>query len=247
MSDNKFSRRDMLRGSGALAAGALVGGWGAMGSAIARGAERGAASAPSNRRRSIRVAHLTDVHVQPELAGGEGMAVCLHHAQGLADKPDLILNGGDAIMDSAATPADRVTTLWKLWSDTMKRECSPPVESVLGNHDIFGWNQKECHTTGAEATFGKAWALETLGIAKPYHSFDKNGWHFVGLDSVQSAGGDGNDKKSIYEGRLDDAQFEWLSNNLQTVDPKTPICVWSHIPIFSAAAFLDGENDKATS
>src|SRR5689334_14490313 len=100
MNDNKFSRRDMLRGGGVLAAGALVGGWGTLGGAIGNAAETGAASTPSNRKRSIRLAHLTDVHVQPELAAGEGMIACLHHVQELKDKPDLILNGGDAIMDS---------------------------------------------------------------------------------------------------------------------------------------------------
>jgi 3',5'-cyclic-AMP phosphodiesterase len=245
MSENQFSRRDMLRGGGALAAGALVGSFRALGGAIARGAEVGAASVPANRKRSIRLAHLTDVHVQPELGAGEGMIACLHHVQELKDKPDLILNGGDAIMDSAATRAGRVSTLWKLWTDTLKNDCSLPVESVLGNHDIFGWNKKNSHTTGEEANYGKAWGLESLGLAKPYHSFDKSGWHFIGLDSVQPTGADGTDKKSIYEGRLDPEQFEWLAADLKNVDAKMPVCVWSHIPIFSAAVFLDGDTERA--
>src|SRR5690606_10418224 len=49
---------------------------------------------PAGPKRLLRLAHLTDVHVQPELNAERGMAACLHHAQSLADPPQLILTGG---------------------------------------------------------------------------------------------------------------------------------------------------------
>jgi 3',5'-cyclic-AMP phosphodiesterase len=120
------------------------------------------------------------------------------------------------------------------------------MESVLGNHDIFGWNKKKSGAKGDDAKYGKAWALETLGLSKPYHSFDKNGWHFVALDSVQPTGADGSEEgKDIYLGKIDDEQFEWLVADLQNVGGKLPVCVLSHIPIFSAAAFLSREEKNA--
>ncbi|MCA9285344.1 MAG: hypothetical protein KDA22_09030 [Phycisphaerales bacterium] len=43
--------------------------------------------------RSLRLAHLTDVHVQPERAAGDGMAACLDHLMMRPDRPELILRG----------------------------------------------------------------------------------------------------------------------------------------------------------
>jgi len=60
------------------------------------------------RQRSICIAHLTDVHVQPEQSAPEGMAKALRHAQSSSDKPEIIFNGGDAIMD--ALGADKART-----------------------------------------------------------------------------------------------------------------------------------------
>src|SRR5687767_1706779 len=72
---------------------------------------RTAAAAPAapagQRRRALRVAHLTDVHVQPERGADKGLAACLHHVQAQPDKPDLILTGGDHIMDAMAKDKSR--------------------------------------------------------------------------------------------------------------------------------------------
>ncbi|HMN40496.1 MAG TPA: hypothetical protein PKE29_06585 [Phycisphaerales bacterium] len=39
------------------------------------------------------------------------VAQCLHHLRSLADKPELVLTGGDLIMDSFAQDAARTRTL----------------------------------------------------------------------------------------------------------------------------------------
>lgn len=71
-----------------------------------------------------------------------------------------------------------------------------------------------------------------LGLAKPYRSFDRGGWHFIVLDSV-SPQGDG------YVGKLDDEQMEWLRADLARVPATTPVLVLSHIPIFTASVLHD--------
>lgn len=41
------------------------------------------------RQRALRIAHLTDIHVQPEMNAAAGMARALQHAQNLPDKPGI--------------------------------------------------------------------------------------------------------------------------------------------------------------
>ncbi|MBI5865442.1 MAG: metallophosphoesterase [Planctomycetes bacterium] len=191
-------------------------------------------SRPANRKRAIRVAHLTDMHVQPELKADQGLAACLRHVQAQSDKPELILTGGDTVMDSFEAEEARTRLQWDLWKKVIKGECSLPIESCLGNHDVWGWNKKKSGTTGEEVLYGKKWALDQFGVARSYRNFDRAGWHFVILDSIQPRGGG-------YTARLDDEQFDWLSADLRATNRDTPVLILSHIPILSVAA-LAGDN-----
>jgi 3',5'-cyclic AMP phosphodiesterase CpdA len=184
-------------------------------------------------KRVLRLAHLTDLHIQPELAAAKGVAACLHHMQSLADKPELVLTGGDTIFDCMAADAARTRLQWDLWQSVIKAECSLPIESCLGNHDVFGWDKRASKTSGSEPEWGKRWACDIFGIEKPYRSFDRAGWHFVVLDSTFP-----NDKNH-YEARIDDAQWDWFCSDLAAVPPTTPVLVLSHIPILSASALFD--------
>jgi 3',5'-cyclic AMP phosphodiesterase CpdA len=188
------------------------------------------------RRRVLRVAQLTDVHIQPERRAGEGLAACLHHVQDHA-RPDLILGTGDAIMDSMAGEEGRVKTQWDVWQRVWKSECSLPVEHAIGNHDVWGIHRASSKTTGKEPLFGKKWVMSINGWDKPYRSFDRAGWHFIALDGVTV-------KDDGYIGQLDEEQFAWLADDLARVEASRPVLVFSHIPLLSAAAFLDGEAEK---
>lgn len=190
----------------------------------------------SARRRVLRAAHLTDIHVGPNHGAPAGMASALRHAQALAEPPDILLFGGDCIGDALETPRERVLEQWRLWHRILKEDLRVPSFACLGNHDIYGWKQRGQVGIGHDPMFGKPYALEQLGLASAFHSFDRGGWHFVVLDSMQpSAGNQG------YVARLDDAQFAWLERDLATTPAAVPVCVLSHIPILSAAAFLDGQ------
>ncbi|MBX3358433.1 MAG: metallophosphoesterase [Phycisphaeraceae bacterium] len=228
------TRRDVLKGAGLLTAALALGGP----SSVLAAARRLAAppAGGPGRSRVLRVAHLTDFHVQPERHGAEGMAACLRHVAALNDRPDLILTGGDLVMDVFEQPFDRSKMLWDLFTGTLRDGAPCPVEHCLGNHDIWGWNKAKSGTNGTEATWGKAWAMQTLGLARPYRSFDKAGWHFVILDSVQSDGGTG------YVARLDEAQMDWLQRDLAAVPATTPVLVLSHVPILAACMLFDSRN-----
>jgi 3',5'-cyclic-AMP phosphodiesterase len=219
------SRRNLLRAG-------VVG-------AMALGAEVLATPTPSLKG-GLRVAHLTDIHVQPERGGGRGMAACLRHVRELARPVDLILNTGDSIYDSYRRTEERTKLLWDLWHKMLKDECALPLVNCIGNHDIWGWDKKRSKTTGEEGRWGKKWAMEALGLERPYYSLDRGGWHLVVLDSVVPF-----DEKT-YRARLDDEQFAWLERDLAATDPKRPVMVASHIPIMSPAAILNSSAESAT-
>ncbi len=228
---DKVSRRDFIRtGIGAAALGMV--GFDA-GVSFAEPTMTPAAQ-KAIRKRALRIAHLTDVHIQPEREAAKGFAACLHHVQSLKDRPDLILNGGDAIMDAFAVGRDRTKQQWDLWHNVIRTDCSLPVESCIGNHDVWGWNKTKSECTGAEDRYGKKWALEAMKLPERYRSFDRAGWHFIVLDSVFPSG-------EGYVGKLDEPQYEWLVDNLKKTPSDTPILILSHIPILSACVFYDGE------
>lgn len=221
-----LSRRNFLFGAGAAALSMAA-------PASARKKENPAPSSLS-RKRTLRIAHLTDIHVQPEQGAPQGMARALRHAQSLAIKPDVIFNGGDSIMDAFGADKARTKTQWQIWQSVLRDECSLPVEHCIGNHDVWGWGLKE--GADPDQLYGKQWALEEFGLASRYRSFERGGWHFIVLDSTHPAPGG-------YIGKLDEAQFEWLEEDLQKTPGATPVCVLSHIPIACFCCFFDGENE----
>ncbi|NLE58160.1 MAG: metallophosphoesterase [Planctomycetes bacterium] len=223
---HNVSRREVIRIAGAAALG-----FAGTRSVLAQNAN------PS-RKRVLRIAHLTDIHIAPERRAAEGFTACLKHVQSQKDKPDLIFTGGDHIMDSIGANEARTREQWGLYKKVLKAECSLPVESCIGNHDCWGLNRKDSGATGNEPLYGKKWAMDSLGLDREYRSFDRAGWHFIMIDSTFPQG-DG------YTARLDDRQFEWLAEDLRRTDPKKPVLILSHIPILAVCVFFDGDNEKS--
>jgi Icc protein len=223
------SRRDLLRGAGALAAGAALAG---VGLRPAFGDEPGAP-----RRRALRIAHLTDMHIMPDRNAPAGVAACLKHVMAQSDRPGLVLTGGDLIMDGFETERESTRTQWGLFVDVFKHECGVPVEHCLGNHDIWGWNKSRSKATGDEADYGKKWAMDVLGLSSWHRSFDRAGWHFIMLDSI-TQNGEG------YIGRLDDEQFEWLKADLARTPASTPVLIVSHIPLLAACVYVHCRDEE---
>ncbi len=224
----KVSRRRMLAGATALATG---------------GPLSAASVAPASPRRALRIAFITDIHLKPEGPAVEGFTACLRRAQSLKDKPDVFFCGGDAIFDCFAEGKERTKVQWDLWQKMLKAESSLPMECCIGNHDIWGGNRQRSGTTGKEALYGRKWAMDVYGLATPYRSFDRAGWRFIFLDDIflVEQGQSGQAAVSFgYHGRLDEEQFAWLEGELQAVPTETPVCIVSHIPMLSVAAFFCG-------
>jgi 3',5'-cyclic-AMP phosphodiesterase len=197
-------------------------------------------TANPTRKRSLRLAHLTDTHITTDKNGHRGFAATLKQVHQMTDKPELILFGGDNIMDSFAQTRETTAAYWQLWRDTLAEHCTIETKSCIGNHDVWGWAKSKSHAQGDEVLYGKAWAVEALRLTKPYYSFDQAGWHFIVLDSTHPHA----TNREAYEARLDAAQYDWLVADLAATPATTPVLVLSHIPILSASAYLDGENEK---
>jgi 3',5'-cyclic-AMP phosphodiesterase len=230
----QFSRRNMMKISAGCAAGAALGPW----AAIADEAPGREKAKPVQRKKVLRLAHLTDIHVQPERGAEKWLVQCLHHVQQQAEPPELILNGGDTIMDSLGADKTRTAIQWNIWKKVVEKECSIPIENCIGNHDVWGWADNS-GVSPDEPLYGKKSAMEAFGLEERYRSFEKAGWRFIVLDSTHTH------PESSYTARLDEEQFEWLQDELEKVPEGKPILILSHIPILSACAYFDGENEKS--
>lgn len=225
-------RRGFLASSAALLGASALGG-----PVLAQSAATSPARDKPPRPRALRLAHMTDSHIQPERGAAEGMAACLAHMNTLADKPQLLVTGGDLIMDGFEQPRERTALQWDLYTKALRDGCGIPVRHTLGNHDVWGWNQKKSLTTSAETQWGKRWALDALALDKPYSASEHGPWRLVTLDSVFPHRGDG------YIGKLDEEQFAWLDATLADAASKRQhVAIVSHIPILSVTVFdLDAE------
>jgi 3',5'-cyclic AMP phosphodiesterase CpdA len=181
------------------------------------------------RRRALRIAHLTDVHVQPEKRGGEGFAAALRHAQNQSDKPELVVFGGDNVMNvDGESGSARAGVQLDLWHKVRADECGVPHLTAVGNHDV-----RDMHPVD-----GKKWALDAYALSNRYYTHDQAGWRLIFLDSTMPIEGG-------YTAKLDDEQFEWLHATLTSTPASTHICIVSHIPIIAACAYFDGENERS--
>jgi 3',5'-cyclic-AMP phosphodiesterase len=180
------------------------------------------------KEKSIRVAHITDVHVQPFIGAAKGFEKCLHHIQSLKIKPDLILNGGDCIMGAKNANIKQITRQFELFNSIISSENQLPYNACMGNHDVW---------YGADFEGEKRRALDQIGLDIPYYSIDKGTWKIIVLDSVQK-----HTNKKKYTAQIDEQQLEWLKNELQNTPEETHIMIMSHVPILSACVFFDGKN-----
>jgi len=220
---------------------------GAVAAAMPATVARAAPAAGLSRRRIVRIAHLTDVHVQPERGACDGFAAALRHVQSLADPPDVILTGGDAIMDALGADRARAAAQWAEWDAVIRQEVGRPVRHCIGNHDVWGWYPAS-GTTGEEPGWGKAWALDALGMDARYAIEPMDGWWLLTLDSVQPAAGG-------YDCFLDDEQYDWLARTLRDLDAGVavggravrdppapagpePVVVLLHVPILTVTGLI---------
>jgi 3',5'-cyclic AMP phosphodiesterase CpdA len=166
---------------------------------------------------------MTDIHIQPELKADEGLKLALDSVNAL--EPDLIITGGDLIMDALGQSFGRADSLYKLYLETMKGT-SIPVYNTMGNHEIYGIYKARSGASPEHPEYGEKMFETRLG--KSYYSFNHKGWKFFIINSVEDTGRD------RYTGKVDDTQMAWIKEELSKTPNTTPIAISTHIPFITA-------------
>lgn len=181
------------------------------------------------RKRSLRVAHITDVHITNQPNAETCFARVLKEINALSDKPDLIINTGDTVMDENKQTRETVELRWSIWNKIVKAENKIPMVSALGNHDVwYGPDELLDAEYKKDKRYGKQWAIEELKLPNRYYAFEKRDWKFLALDSINGKVG--------YS--LDEEQFVWLEEELANTPNDQPICVFNHVPLLSVCATM---------
>jgi 3',5'-cyclic-AMP phosphodiesterase len=177
-------------------------------------------AAPKSHANDFDFVFFTDCHLEPELSGIEGCVRCF--AQINEAKPEFCIAGGDQVFDVCEQDLTRAHMLFKLYQKTERDNLHGKVYYTIGNHDVIGINQKSPVEPG-DLEYGKRLYQDHFG--KLYYSFDYKGWHFIVLDSI------GIEYYKIFKARFDEAQLDWLKQDLASVGSTRPIVVVTHVPI----------------
>lgn len=207
------SRRRFLQGLGA--GGALL----AAGPALAetawtiRGAERG----------DLRLVFYTDLHTRTEWETPTALMMAAGAIN--AQKPDLVVCGGDVITDGFEATSQQVAPRWDAYMamhDTILGE----HHVVIGNHDLVGVLPEDGSPPAADP---RRDFKERLGVSRTYSAFEALGYHFLLLDSMRVSG-----DKYLYHGWVSFEQREWIKEELSRIPREAPIVVVLHMPLLSA-------------
>lgn len=171
----------------------------------------------------LTVAYYTDVHARVEWGtpGAMMMAAAAINAQ----RPDVVLGGGDCITDGYTSSSATVAPRWEAYL-AMHRAIQPAPEVAIGNHDLVGIAPDDGSAPVADPRVD---FREKLGIERTYRSFDRNGYHFILLDPFQIT-----QDELRYRGEIDAAQLDWLRADLAALDPFTPVVVVCHMPLLTS-------------
>ncbi|GAA3577639.1 metallophosphoesterase family protein [Snuella lapsa] len=179
-----------------------------------------------NRKRLLKIAHITDIHIRPELDAPNRFRQCMREIK--KHKVDFFLNGGDTIFaaDYGDITRERVLEQWEIWNDLKSEFKGYEIHSCLGNHDMW-WAAPD----KSDAMYGKDYVVKNLNIPNRYYSFKKEGWYFLVLDS--------NNKNA---GSLDEEQRVWLENELLNMPKGARVLVMTHYPILGVSTIPYGGN-----
>ena len=168
-------------------------------------------------------AFLTDIHLQPERGADLGFQWAIREVNKL--NPDFVLTGGDMVMDALNQSYGRVDSLYNLYLE-LSEKFKMPVYNTIGNHEVYGWQRRE-EGIEQDPEFGKRMYEQRIGPR--YYSFDHKGWHFIILDAVNL------EERGMYNGKIDEEQMAWITEDLQQLDRQTPIAISVHFPFVTSA------------
>jgi 3',5'-cyclic AMP phosphodiesterase CpdA len=216
MSERIVTRRDFLKTGAALAAASTL-------------PVSMVELAFADSRRNFTFAHISDAHIQ-HIKGTEfvrnwdrGLIRAVAETNLITPEPDFVIFGGDLAQLGTRAELDH--------GAEMLSKLKKKVHCVMGEHDYY-------------LDLGEYWS-ELFG--PQYHSWDHKGVHFVVLNSIltddewtherwptaeqrmlEMAGLDNPNGSPFMVG---EEQRRWLAKDLETIDAKTPVVVFSHSPI----------------
>ncbi|MFH0953742.1 MAG: metallophosphoesterase [Verrucomicrobiota bacterium] len=184
---------------------------------------RAAWAAKGSATGALRLAFFADVHARTEWDTPKALARAAAAIN--AQKPDLVIGGGDCITEGFESSAATVEPRWQVYLD-MHKAIEAPIYPAIGNHDLVAVRPKDGTPPSADP---RAIFREKLGVDRTYRSFDAAGYHFILLDSIQIT----NDKFE-YHGLIGPEQMEWLKEDLAGFPASVPTVVVSHMPFLTA-------------
>ena len=159
----------------------------------------------------VRFVQISDSHIGFNKPANPDVTATLREAtariKASSEAPSFVLHTGDLTHLSKPQEFD---TLQQVLS-----ELSLPVFYVPGEHDVIGDDGKQYLDRFGRGTSGAGW-----------HSFDKDGVHFMGLVNVL-------DLKAGGLGSLGRDQLAWIERDIKHLKSSTPIVVFAHIPLWS--------------
>jgi 3',5'-cyclic AMP phosphodiesterase CpdA len=208
---NGMTRRDFL---GMMAAG---------GTLLASGCpQRVGWAAQGSEKGSVRLVFYTDVHARTEWDTPVAMAQAADAIN--AQKPDLVIAGGDLITEGFQSSAATVAPRWDAYMK-MHHSIRWDLYPVIGNHDLVAAIPEDGTPPAKDP---RAIYRAKFGLDRTYYAFDAVGYHFVILDSIQITG-----DRYGYQGIIWPEELEWLKQDLSRVPRDTPIVLAMHVPLLS--------------
>ncbi|MGB5556217.1 MAG: metallophosphoesterase [Flavobacteriaceae bacterium] len=177
---------------------------------------------------------LTDIHLKPEMNAPKGFQMAIEKVNVL--NPDFVITGGDLVYDVMRGNFEKSESLFNLYKE-MSKGFAMPVYNCIGNHDLFGiYEESPEDENHPDYKYGM-WERH---FGDTYYSFDHKGWHFITLNSLDTT------PEKKYKAVFNEAQLQWLKDDLQQVDRTTPIIITTHIPMICTYAQLNGSEGTRT-
>lgn len=207
------TRRSFLGAAGAATAAACLG-W----------PRRASWAVPTGPSESLRVVFYTDIHTRLEWDTPRALDLAARAIN--AQKPDLVLCGGDLITEGFQLSEEAVEPRWEAYLGHLHRAIESPVHAIVGNHDLVAAMPED---GGRALADPRAPFRRHLGVERTFGSFDAAGYHVIMLDVV-----DITRDEFKYRGWVGDDQLAWLKQDLAAVDTDTPVILMSHMPLLTS-------------
>ena len=174
---------------------------------------------------------LPDMHLRPDSAIETNFELLAGQVNKL--NPDFIITGGDMIYTAKNVDEKKAKVLFD-FMESRFHEFNMPVYYTMGNHEIVGV-LAESGMDPSHPLWGKGMYEKLYG--NQYRSFTHSGWKFFLLDGIKIL-----EKERNYTQGVDSVQIEWLKNELQLTDKKTPVIISIHTPLLNPNAINNSQD-----